>query len=235
MRLASFLLVAVLISTSAISGTYAKYVTNGSGSDTARVAKWGVQVQAFDGMFSKSYATHDTSLTGDEQDIVGTDSVVSAGDEMNVVAPGTSGKMAEINVTGTPEVAVRVSYAASDITLANWVDNEGKFYCPIIIKINTTTLCGLDYASPEAFATAITDVVASYSEVYDENTDLSDATVQGDRMDITWEWPFEGTVDYMANDQTDVKDTFLGDWILRGDDHMPVISLKVTCTVTQID
>ena len=44
MRLASFLLVAVLISTSAISGTYAKYVTTAEGKETARVAKWGVQV-----------------------------------------------------------------------------------------------------------------------------------------------------------------------------------------------
>ena len=60
MRLACFLLVAVLISTSAISGTYAKYVTEGSSKDTARVAKWGVTVSAdYSNLFTKTYETHD--------------------------------------------------------------------------------------------------------------------------------------------------------------------------------
>ena len=41
MRLASVLLIAVLMSTCAISGTFAKYVTSDSSSDSARVARWG--------------------------------------------------------------------------------------------------------------------------------------------------------------------------------------------------
>lgn len=64
MRVASFLLVAVLISTSAISGTYAKYVTEGSGTDSARVAKWGVVIEAESTMFSQEYATEDDKFTG---------------------------------------------------------------------------------------------------------------------------------------------------------------------------
>ena len=231
MRVASIMLVLVLMSSSVISGTFAKYVSSGSGTDTARVAKWGVQVQGFDGMFSQTYAKDDD--TADEA-VVGSNTVISSTDE-KVVAPGTTGKMAEINVTGIPEVAVKVTYAASDVVLANWVDNEGNFYCPIIINVNGTALCGLDYATPEAFATAITDVIASKSESYPAHTDLSNTTVQNNYMDITWEWPFEGTVDYLANDQTDVKDTFLGDWVLRGDAYKPVISMKVTCTITQVD
>ena len=46
MRLASVLLIAVMISTSAISGTYAKYVTEGAAQDDARVAHWGVTITA---------------------------------------------------------------------------------------------------------------------------------------------------------------------------------------------
>ena len=42
MRLASGLLVAVLLTTSMISGTFAKYVTTESGSDSTRVAKWDI-------------------------------------------------------------------------------------------------------------------------------------------------------------------------------------------------
>ena len=56
MRLASFLLVATLLTTSMISGTFAKYVTEGSASDSARVAKWGVEVEATDDTgFKKVY------------------------------------------------------------------------------------------------------------------------------------------------------------------------------------
>ena len=46
MRAASALLVAVLLTTSTISGTFAKYVTEKEVSDTARVAKWGVEIDA---------------------------------------------------------------------------------------------------------------------------------------------------------------------------------------------
>ena len=55
MRLASILLVATLMSTCTISGTFAKYVTTASGSDTARVAKWGVTVTANGALFDHVY------------------------------------------------------------------------------------------------------------------------------------------------------------------------------------
>ena len=41
MRLASVLLVCVLLTTSVISGTFAKYVTSVESTDEARVANWG--------------------------------------------------------------------------------------------------------------------------------------------------------------------------------------------------
>ena len=52
MRAAGGMLIATLLSTSIVSGTYAKYVTEDSGSDTARVAKFGVVVTA-DGDYCK--------------------------------------------------------------------------------------------------------------------------------------------------------------------------------------
>ena len=42
MRFASLLLIATLLTTSVISGTFAKYTTSDSAQDTARVAKFGV-------------------------------------------------------------------------------------------------------------------------------------------------------------------------------------------------
>ena len=54
MRAASVLLVAVMLTTCAISGTFAKYVTSDSGSDFARVAKFGVTVtDKFETLFAR--------------------------------------------------------------------------------------------------------------------------------------------------------------------------------------
>ena len=73
MRIASALLVAVLLTTCAISGTFAKYTTTASGSSTARVAKWG-------------FGTGD--FTFDLFD--GTYENVATDAESAVIAPGTS-------------------------------------------------------------------------------------------------------------------------------------------------
>ena len=55
MRLASSLLVAVLITTSTISGTFSKYTTQDKASDAARVAKWGVELQVAGDMYGLNY------------------------------------------------------------------------------------------------------------------------------------------------------------------------------------
>ena len=52
MRTASGLLVATLLTTSVISGTFAKYTTEETGSDSARVAKFGVEITARGTMFA---------------------------------------------------------------------------------------------------------------------------------------------------------------------------------------
>ena len=56
MRLASVLLVLTLLSTSVISGTFAKYITTDSANDSARVAKWGVVASVKGDLFGQTYA-----------------------------------------------------------------------------------------------------------------------------------------------------------------------------------
>lgn len=51
MRLASALLILTLLTTCMISGTFAKYTTQATGEDTARVAKWGVTVNVTSDLF----------------------------------------------------------------------------------------------------------------------------------------------------------------------------------------
>ena len=55
MRSASVLLVATLLTTSVISGTLAKYTTQDAAEDTARVAKWGVELQAIGNLYGDTY------------------------------------------------------------------------------------------------------------------------------------------------------------------------------------
>ena len=92
MRVASALLVAVLMTTCAISGTFAKYTTTNSGSDDARVARWGFQKTAL------AFEMFDGEYTN-----------VESGNGDNVVAPGT---FKEITITLVPQAeAPEVAYS----------------------------------------------------------------------------------------------------------------------------
>ncbi len=115
MRIASVLMVAALLSTCVISGTFAKYIKTASAEDTARVAKFGVVIEAKGEAFAEQYEVDDENLTEEEVGIVGEYSVKTSVEGEKLVAPGTSGDVAAITLTGTPEVAVRVSYG---ITIA---------------------------------------------------------------------------------------------------------------------
>ena len=83
MRAASALLVAVLMTTCTISGTFAKYVTEVSSEDFARVAKWGFEPSAMDlsDLFKDAY---DLNPDG----TIEVDSATPA----DVIAPGTWGE-----------------------------------------------------------------------------------------------------------------------------------------------
>lgn len=99
MRVASALLVAVLLTTCAISGTFAKYVSSAETSDTARVAKWGWGTTSISlDLFSDTY-----------------DGTVDSADGANVIAPGTSqtGTLVWTPAsTFAPEVDYRLTFTA---------------------------------------------------------------------------------------------------------------------------
>ena len=221
MRAASVLLVAVMLTTCAISGTFAKYVTNDSGSDIARVAKFGVVIEADSfGMFETDYATTDTAK------FTGTYSVSSAaGDRDDVLAPGTSGSFADIAITGTPEVAVEVAIGATVSVSDNWKGASDAYYCPVNVTVGGTTLYGNNYASATDFAAAIESAIEGKSAVYAPNTDLS-ALYNTTNLDLAWEWEFStGAIN-------DIHDTALGDRAVSED---LIISIAVDITVTQVD
>ena len=119
MRIASVLLIAVLLTTSVISGTYAKYVTSDSVSDSARVARFGVVVSAEGKLFGKNYlAASEDTPAGKGKD--GPDGMgLTVESEEKVVAPGTKSdeEGLTLSVTGTPEVDVLVSISIDELSL----------------------------------------------------------------------------------------------------------------------
>lgn len=206
-----------LLSLTLVSSTFAKYVTTSTGTDTARVAKWGVNISAAgNDAFSKVYSTDDTSVTG----IVS--SVISSTED-KVIAPGTKGTFAAITVSGKPEVAVKIERKA-EVTLSNWIINKDEFYCPIVItvKLGGTSTA---FSQGEATNTAATledaiETAINKTINVAPNTDLSGEI---NSLEISWEWAFgDGT--------TDAKDTALGNL-----GTAPTITVKVVTTVTQID
>ena len=207
MRVASALLVAVLMTTCAISGTFAKYTTSKTGSDSARVAKWGVEITANGQTFAKSEEGTVNSVTANT--VLSTE---------NVVAPGMKGSMAKMTIAGAPEVAVKVTYAAN-LELANWEVNSA-YYCPIVIKVGATEYKGASYSSMAEFETAVENAINAYTAEYAAGVNLDANTAAA--PDVSWSWA------YYVDDATDEKDTKLA---ATG----ATIALTVVTTVTQVD
>lgn len=111
----------VLLTTCVIGTTLARYTTNDSANDTARVAKWGIELAIGGTLFGSDYAEHNTE-NGDQIVKAGTSHSVSAVDGANIVAPGTKNDVGfRFDLTGTPEVAYEViveDYSNESIYLA---------------------------------------------------------------------------------------------------------------------
>ena len=206
LKLASALLVLCLITTCAISTTFAKYVTSDDASDSAQVAKWGVTVtvnNVDDIVDTKDSATEGHILTATTY---------------SMVAPGTTGTLATVVIDGTPEVAFSVS-AEATLTLTGWTVDSTD-YCPIEIKVgngdwikNVNNVTALQ----TAVKTAVESELNKAEVAADEDADAS--------LTISWRWAFEG------ND--DESDTALGNAAAEGNPATIKFDLKVT--VTQVD
>lgn len=112
MRTASGVMVATLLTTGVISGTFAKYVTEDSANDTARVAKWGVNLAVTGSLYGKEYSKKGNDA-GNTIVQNGTEiaSVKSSNNPQdNVIAPGTKNEEGlRIYLSGTPEVSSKLS------------------------------------------------------------------------------------------------------------------------------
>ena len=251
MRLASFLLVCVLLTTSVISGTFAKYITSDSASDTARVAKWGVEITADKDIFLSQYETHDEEEDGfgyDETFSVKTASTEEDAEDDHLVAPGTNGAFT-FSITGAPEVAVNVAVSfsgnpeddADDLKMieipvntvvgkdANGEDVETtEAYNPIKWTLKRSDEEVDDWDDVDAIEelkrVTLADIEAYFAEIsvnYDPNTNLAG---EFGYYQLSWEW------DYQVDAGTDMLDTYLGNNTENQEE-----SFNLSIVVTQID
>ena len=165
MRIASVLLVAVLLSTCAISGTFAKFTTSANlESDKATVATWSIKVAGSDivptgsaqtvtvDLFKTAYELTADGKVGDTEDA----QIKTAG---NIIAPGCGGKL-QFTVEN-----------ASDVDATYAIDFTYTGSIPLQFSTNNTT-----------WADSITDISAT-------------ALAMGDSTTVTlyWKWDFNAT------------------------------------------
>ena len=218
MRLSALLLVAVLLTTCVISGTFAKYVTTSElEEDAATVAKWGIVM----------------TVTGD--DVVYDDDKTTPNATAKVLtdalcAPGTYEKITTFTLTGTPEVAYEISVVV-DLELTDWVLTDGTTeYCPLVFTVDDTeikmggaidTVDKLEAAVENAIKVAI---CGDASGVKTYNAGVA-VPATANSVLIDWMWAFEGEND---------KDTQLGDATLNGATQA-ALDFELQVTVTQVD
>lgn len=228
LKLASGLLMLVLITCCAVSGTFAKYVTDGSANDSARVAKWGMDI-SIDA--SKDFAPNMKDEVGD-----GLAQVEASDGLTNKVAPGTRGTMFEASITGQPEVAFNVAITF-ELTLNDWSVNSAE-YCPIVFTVGTETysLTGMggthESATIAELKTAVQNAVitalqADSSEDYEAN---DEEFKTGKTVTLSWAWAFETGADAIAKEANSEKDTALGN-----NTTLATIGYNFAIVITQLD
>ncbi len=209
MRAAAVLLIAAILTTFAISGTFAKYTTSKTGSDTARVAKWGFNTTSISitDLFSTTYTN------------------VASGDNYDVIAPGASGSASfkfELETNTKPEVAYNFTVSTEGSNCDSDIQNNES------IKWALTT----SDAAPEAENSEWGTWTALLNEIKGLSGDTSGSkqyeagnapAMVDNTYYVHWMWAF-------GDDNSVSTDTAMGNAAtLAG------VTLTITISATQID
>lgn len=209
-----FVVFAAVLSLSLVSSTFAKYTSSDDGSDTARVAKWGVTIDVQHDEDAKTVT--DTLTDADETHI----SVVK---ESKLLAPGTKGSLLSASVTGQPEVALNVTVNFT-LTLSDW-SVGGAEYMPLVFKatINGANKTYKIGDGTDEYATIAALTAAIKADLEANNGEKAADFDLANKFDfaLSWEWAFEGD---------NAKDTALGNATTA-----PTMTIEYEILVVQID
>ena len=209
MRLAAVMLMLCLVTCCAIGGTFAKYTTDVSGDDTARVARWG-------------FDDTNTSVSIDNLFLDGTydaeTGILTGGDDL--IAPGSKNDvdvLVEYSGSVTPEVDYTITVAFDETTsaIADAIKNNTNikwYYNGAVAGTNGTW----------------EELIAAVNGTAALNFEAGTVPAAGTNKlcNIGWEWAFE-TVGDAAQDTTDTN---------MGNSATDLeVTIVLTVTITQVN
>ncbi|MFA5561716.1 MAG: hypothetical protein WDA00_03670 [Eubacteriales bacterium] len=218
-KIAILAIALTLVTSYFVGNTFAKYITSASGSDTARVAHWGVAIDGNTASEIASLAVSDL-FANSYENAGGTLTTVDGGTD-KVFAPGTAGAIG-FTVSGAPEVAYTFVVTATGGETGNWKDAEGDDYLPIVYTLtDNNTSDSENYGSMTALVAALNDLTTADTIAAGTAIDLD--------YTISWAWAFESG--------NDAADTYLGDYAADPANAatIPGVELSITITVTQVN
>lgn len=177
------LVLLTVISMGNVAGTYAKYTSKETATDTARVAKWDVK---FGNDTTFKFNLFDTIL--DSNGSAETD-VKDGKPNENIIAPGTKGAFS-IDVTNNSEVTADLFVSLKETTTSG---------IPLQYRVVYNGTAG-------DWKTSIADVELPANTTLPFGTTGNTGTIK-----IEWQWLYEKGDDQTAIDANDVADTTLGE------------------------
>ena len=199
-KFAIFVLALSMIGFILVSGTYAKYTSEFSGSDTAVVARWDVRsthttttadIFAVSQIYDTNGATYTTGTPTDDTNVANG----SGENAKGIIAPGTWGKFSyELTNSSQVTATYAVDYTVNEAGVYLQWSTDGTTWSDNLSNINAT------------------------------NMPIGGASVTNT---VYWRWAFEGGNTPIASGQTDANDTNLGE---TQELAQPTITVNVTFT-----
>ena len=221
MRMAALMLLLCLASTCAISGTFAKYTTEATGTSTARVAYWGF---TDDGTIEITdlFATSYTGAGNNTNVVSNTDNIIAPGSTNSAAFKFTYANNTSESLTA-PEVAYSFVVSTTGSEIAADIEN------------NPNIQWKLDNG-----AWGTWDAMIDAIEALDEDEDFAPGEIPaafaaGSEHTVSWQWIFETADDADPDNGSeeaiqDAIDTGMGN-----KQTLDTVTLKITITATQID
>lgn len=216
MRLASALLVLTLLTTCAISGTFAKYTTSTTGTDKARVAYWGFDQDAattidlFDG-------TYTNVMSSGEVD--GFSNVVAPGTEKSTTFAFGYTNYNNANTITAPEVAY--TFTVNPTIIGDYDELDANTSFKWTLKKGDAPATEYNTVADLLAAIKALSGDASGSKTYNPGELPAAFTSADETYTIGWKWAFEGN---------DTADTTLGN-----SQTLENVTFAITITATQVD
>lgn len=179
MRIASVLMIAVLLTTCAISGTFAKYTSTAEVSSAASVAKWAFTVNGDDieneQISFNLFATINDSNGSTENEV-----------KNGLIAPGTTGTL-EIVLENNSEVTAEYT-----LSFAKTIDSDD---IPIVYNLNNQE------EDDELVWVSLDDL---NQKIADADRTMSWNNAPATTITINWKWAYEAETPNTNADDTDL-------------------------------